>query len=41
MIDDDDKNKGITPLRMSLWILGGAIGLYLIGSGLGRALGWF
>ena len=35
---DDKKKRGITPTRMTLWILGGAIGLYLIISGLVQAL---
>jgi len=41
MFDDgSDKKKpqGITPMRMTLWVLGGAIGLYLIVSGLVAAL---
>jgi len=43
MFDDGGSNKkkpqGITPMRMTLWVLGGAIGLYLIVSGLVQALG--
>ena len=42
MFDDGGgkkKPQGITPMRMTLWVLGGAIGLYLIVSGLVRALG--
>lgn len=35
---DDDKKRGITPTRMTLWFLGGAFGLYLIVSGLVQAL---
>ena len=40
MFDDgsDKKKQGITPMRMTLWVLGGAIGLYLIVSGLVAAL---
>ena len=41
MFDDGGSKKkpqGITPMRMTLWILGGAIALYLIGSGLFQAL---
>ena len=39
--DDGSENKkkqGITPMRMTLWALGGAIGLYLVISGLVAAL---
>ena len=35
---DKKKKQGITPMRMTLWILGAAIGLYLVVSGLVRAL---
>ena len=40
MFDDgsNKKKQGITPMRMTLWVLGGAIGLYLIVSGLAQAL---
>ncbi len=41
MFDDGNgtkKPRGITPMRMTLWVLGGAIGLYLIVSGLVQAL---
>jgi hypothetical protein len=37
--DGSEKKKpGITPMRLTLWILGGAIGLYLVISGLVAAL---
>jgi hypothetical protein len=41
MFDDGGKKKppqGITPLRVTLWVLGGVIGLYLIISGLVQGL---
>ena len=37
-MNDDDKKPAITPMRMTLWILGGAIGLYLVISGFVQAL---
>jgi hypothetical protein len=40
-MEDQNKKPGITPTRIALWVLGGSVGLYLIGSGIGRALGWF
>lgn len=42
MFDDGSEKKkkqqGITPMRMTLWVLGGALGLYLVISGFVQAL---
>ena len=39
MDDPRESKNGITPTRIGIWVVGGAIGLYLIVSGLIGALG--
>lgn len=36
--DSPDKKPGITPTRIGIWVVVGAIGLYMVASGLIGAL---
>ena len=37
---DDEKKPGISNGRLAIWLVGGAIGLYLVVSGIIGALGF-
>jgi hypothetical protein len=39
MDDPSERKNGITPTRIGIWVVAGAIGLYMIVSGVMGALG--